>query len=136
MKHLLVIDDDRDVCEMLALAGEKDGSIKVACVADSTEALTLLGEDGRHIDGILLDLSMYPTDGITLSEQIRILEQVEQRKPYRIAFHSGHERDVVIDSVMKETGVERFFPKPIDPFELLSEVKHWLDEPKYAERGS
>ena len=66
--RVLVIDDDRDVCELLEkLLAERN--YHVTCTTDPTEAISVLNGDMSQI--ILLDIIMPVIDGIELLKKIR-----------------------------------------------------------------
>jgi DNA-binding NtrC family response regulator len=65
---ILVVDDDKDVCEYLQDFLTADG-YSVSCVNDPTQALDALREREYHV--CVLDLMMPKLSGIDLLEQIR-----------------------------------------------------------------
>jgi DNA-binding NtrC family response regulator len=66
--NILVVDDDKDVCEYLEDFLTSDGYI-VSCVNDPTRALDALRESEFHV--CILDLMMPKLSGIDLLNQIR-----------------------------------------------------------------
>jgi DNA-binding NtrC family response regulator len=66
--NILVVDDDKDVCEYLEDFLTSDGYV-VACVNDPTQALEAMREREFHV--CILDLMMPKLSGIDLLEQIR-----------------------------------------------------------------
>jgi len=66
--NILVVDDDKDVCEYLQDFLTADG-YAVSCVNDPTQALEALREREYHV--AVLDLMMPKISGIDLLEQIR-----------------------------------------------------------------
>jgi DNA-binding NtrC family response regulator len=66
--NILVVDDDKDVCEYLEDFLTSDG-YSVSCVNDPTEALESLKQSEYHV--CILDLMMPKLSGIDLLTQIR-----------------------------------------------------------------
>ncbi|MFH0902741.1 MAG: response regulator [Pseudomonadota bacterium] len=66
--NILVVDDDKDVCEYLEDLLKSEGHL-VTCVNDPTNALSSLREAEYHV--CILDLMMPKLSGIDLLEQIR-----------------------------------------------------------------
>jgi DNA-binding NtrC family response regulator len=65
---ILVVDDDRDVCEYLSDFLNREG-FSVATITDPTEALAELKQNEYHL--VVLDLKMPKMTGIDLLQQIR-----------------------------------------------------------------
>jgi len=65
---ILVVDDDRDVCEYLSDFLNREG-FQVATITDPTEALAELKQREYHL--VVLDLKMPKMTGIDLLQQIR-----------------------------------------------------------------
>lgn len=114
MTRLLLVDDDRDVVELLAFALGREG-FEVLRAYDSPTALRLLDEE--HPDAALLDINMGPWNGIDLLKAIR----------------KGHQRDIVIimltcldDEPSKvralELGADDYVTKPFSFRELAARV--------------
>lgn len=66
MKHVLIVDDDYDICEALQLILE--GRYRVSVAYNGFEALTLLEE--RNVDAVVLDLMMPVMDGEALLKEM------------------------------------------------------------------
>jgi DNA-binding NtrC family response regulator len=69
--NILVVDDDRDVCEYLQDFLTSDG-YAVSCVNDPTEALNAMRQSEFHV--CILDLMMPKLSGIDLLGQIRRID--------------------------------------------------------------
>lgn len=69
--RLLVVDDEPDVCNLLAMALQAANTCKVSAAHDAMEALTALGDEDHPFDGIFLDIQMPRTTGIELCAIIR-----------------------------------------------------------------
>ena len=68
---ILVVDDDRDVCEYLSDFLNREG-FKVTTITDPTEALDELKRSEYHL--VVLDLKMPKITGIDLLQQIRRID--------------------------------------------------------------
>src|SRR5258706_9975677 len=66
--NILVVDDDKDVCEYLEDFLTSDG-YKVSCINDPTQAIDAMRETEFHV--AILDLMMPKLSGIDLLNQIR-----------------------------------------------------------------
>lgn len=69
--RILVVDDEPDVCSLLATALQAANTCKVSAAHNAMEALTALGEEDQPFDGIFLDIQMPRTTGIELCAIIR-----------------------------------------------------------------
>ena len=65
---ILVVDDDPNVCELVALYLSQDG-FKVECVHDGAEALSKARKDPPDL--IVLDLMLPSVDGLEVCRQLR-----------------------------------------------------------------
>jgi len=106
--EVLVVDDDPDVRNMLALVLE-DHDLLVRTVSDGEAALKSLTE--RPADCMVLDLSMPELDGFVVLERIRD----QQLFPgMQVIILSGKDDERAFVRVW-ELGAHDFFTKPIDP---------------------
>lgn len=78
-KHILIVDDDKDIQSAIKMILELHGYI-VTCVSNGKEALESLFRDPKP-SVILLDLMMPVMDGF---EFLRIIELEEQKKDFSI----------------------------------------------------
>ena len=87
MKHVLIVDDDRSLCETLA-----DGlSVRGFSVSISNDAAACLERlDQEEFDAVLCDLRMPEVDGIALTSKIRA-----SRPDLPVVFISGYSREEV-----------------------------------------
>jgi CheY-like chemotaxis protein len=123
---VLVVDDNEDVKALLTAAGRAAG-VEVTAFTEASEAIKYLADRPGDADAVLVDLSMFPVDGITLIEQIRSLEKVAPRlAPLKLALFTAQNVDEVIRNVQRQYGVEKIFYKPINPIAMLREVKEWV----------
>ena len=114
-QHILVVDDDRDALDMLALV-LTDAGAAVRTASSAAEALALL----RWIrpDVLVSDLAMPDEDGYSLIRNIRAIER-----------ETGHETPAVALTAYVRVqdraravaaGFDVFVEKPVDPEELIA----------------
>lgn len=68
MDRILVVEDDREIAEVLRFYLSQDGSYEVVGARSAEEALALVGDD---IDAILLDIRLPGMDGVAFCRQVR-----------------------------------------------------------------
>ena len=111
--HILVVDDHREIRELVARALTKDG-FRVSAAADGRQMRKLMA-DG-HIDLILLDLMLPGEDGLALCRALR----AESDVPIIMLTAKGEEVDRVIGL---EMGADDYLPKPFGSRELIARIK-------------
>jgi DNA-binding response OmpR family regulator len=114
--HILVVDDDPTVAEVVARYLLRDGH-EVDCVADGYAALRVAAE--RSPDLVVLDLMLPGIDGLELCRRLR------ERWPVPIVMLTalGEETDRLVGL---ETGADDYVTKPFSPRELALRVKSVL----------
>jgi len=114
--HVLVVDDDSHIREVVRFALEKAG-YRVDEAADGAAALTAF--DARPYDAVILDIIMPEQDGIEVCRRLRESSEVP------ILFLSS--RDEEIDRVLGlEIGADDYVTKPFSPRELVARIKALL----------
>jgi CheY-like chemotaxis protein len=118
--HILVIEDDRDVRESLALFLELEGHTVVAA-GGGHEALALLGSSPYpHV--ILIDLNMPHMTG----DEFRAAQLADERiAGIPLLVMSA---DVHADERARAMGASAFLGKPIDPERLLTTLARLFDQ--------
>lgn len=113
MKTILVVDDERNIVELVRLYLEKDG-FGVIAAADGEQALEL---HGRHDpDLVILDLMLPKVDGFEVCREIR------RRGETPILMLTARSDDV--DSIVGlELGADDYVTKPFNPRALVARVK-------------
>jgi len=112
-EHLLVVDDDRAIRDLLGGFLTKHG-YRVSTAKDGREMHKVLA-DGR-IDLIVLDLLLPGDDGLTLCRQLRASTAI----PIIMLTAMGEETDRIVGL---EMGADDYLPKPFNPRELLARIK-------------
>ena len=121
MAKILVVDDEKDVVELLKFLLEKDG-YTVATAYNGREALTAANENIPDL--ILLDVMMPEMDGYTV--QTQLLDNPKTREiPIIILTAKGQLRDVFAMSA----NVKAYIEKPFDPKTLRLKIQESI-QPK------
>ena len=121
--HILVVDDDQRIRQMLIRYFEQEG-YRISAAADGAAMRAQLNDS---VDVILLDVVMPGEDGLTLAREIRTNSDVG------IIMLTG--RDDVLDRVVGlEVGADDYIAKPFHLREVLARIKSVLRrrEPRAA----
>jgi DNA-binding response OmpR family regulator len=111
--HILVVDDDARIRQMLTRYFEQEG-YRVSAAADGVAMRAQL--NAKPVDVILLDVVMPGEDGLTIAREIRA------RSDVGIIMLTG--RDEVLDRVVGlEVGADDYIAKPFHLREVLARVK-------------
>jgi two-component system OmpR family response regulator len=112
-KHILVVDDEARIREVLLYALQKEGFAATA-VADGKAAIAAV--DAGGVDLVVLDVMLPEIDGLEVCRRIR------QRHRVPILFLSarGEEIDRVVGL---ELGGDDYLAKPFSPRELVARVR-------------
>lgn len=110
---ILVVDDDKNICELLRLYIEKEGyDIEIA--NDGMEALAKFRE--FQPDLIMLDIMLPALDGLQVCREIRKTSQV----PIIMLTAKGEVFDKVLGL---ELGADDYVVKPFEAKEILARIK-------------
>ncbi|MGH2465855.1 MAG: response regulator transcription factor [Candidatus Limnocylindrales bacterium] len=125
MKTILVVDDERNIVELLRLYLEKEGWAVISA-ADGEEALAL---HARHDpDLVILDLMLPKLDGFEVCRELR------RRGDVPIVMLTA--RDDVVDSIVGlELGADDYVAKPFNPRALIARVKAIFRRTEATGRG-
>ncbi|MDA1099444.1 MAG: response regulator [Proteobacteria bacterium] len=115
--HILVVDDDREIRDLLARFLRKHG-FRVDSAADGREMWRLL-EVGRF-DLIVLDLMLPGEDGLSLCRRLRAQTVTPASPPIIMLTAIGDEMDRIIGL---EMGADDYLAKPFNPRELLARMR-------------
>ncbi len=113
--HILIVDDDLDIRELLGQYLEKNG-FKVSSAGNGKQMRQVLADN--QIDMIVLDLMLPGEDGLTLCRNL----QATQEYPVPILMLTA--RDEEADRILGlEMGADDYLTKPFASRELLARVK-------------
>ncbi|HKZ91259.1 MAG TPA: response regulator transcription factor [Candidatus Limnocylindrales bacterium] len=126
MKTILVVDDERNIIDLVRLYLERAGYAVVEA-RDGTEALRQ--HDRVDPDLIVLDLMLPGLDGIEVTREVR------RRGETPILMLTARSED--IDRIVGlEIGADDYLTKPFNPRELVARVKAILRRSDPAVRGA
>ena len=111
--HILVIDDDREIRDLLARFLEKQ-RIRVTAVRDGKEARRAWLNG--HYQLVVLDLMLPGESGLDLARWLRTQSEI----PIVMLTAMGEETDRIIGL---ELGADDYVPKPFNPRELLARIR-------------
>jgi two-component system OmpR family response regulator len=111
--HILVVDDDREIRDLLSRFLRKNG-YRVDVAADGNEMKRFL--DAARIDLVVLDRVLPGKDGLTLCRELR----ASSRIPVILLTLLGADTDRIVGL---EMGADDYLAKPFNPQELLARVK-------------
>jgi DNA-binding response OmpR family regulator len=125
MKTILVVDDERNIVDLVRLYLEKEGFAVIAA-GDGEEALALFR---RHApDLIVLDLMLPKIDGLEVCRQIRR----EGDTPVLMLTARSDDIDAIVGL---ELGADDYVTKPFNPRALVARVKAILRRTEATNRG-
>jgi two-component system, OmpR family, response regulator len=113
LPHVLVIDDDREIRDLLARFLEKQ-QIRVTAVRDGKEARRAWANG--HYQLVVLDLMLPGESGLDLARWLRSQSDV----PIVMLTAMGEETDRIIGL---ELGADDYLAKPFNPRELLARIR-------------
>jgi len=111
--HVLVVDDDREIRDLLARFLAKHG-LRVSTAADGVEMRAVLAD--WRIDLVVLDIMMPGEDGLSLCRKLR----ADSSMPIIMLTAMGEEVDRIVGL---EMGADDYLAKPFNPRELLARIK-------------
>jgi two-component system, OmpR family, response regulator len=121
--HILVIDDDRDIRELLGKFLEKQG-LRVTLARDARDARKLWPLARYNL--VVLDLMMPGESGLDLARWLRGQSAV----PIVMLTAMGEETDRIVGL---ELGADDYMAKPFNPRELLARIRAVLRRAQGAE---
>jgi phosphate regulon transcriptional regulator PhoB len=135
MKRVLIIEDDRDIVELVRYNLASEG-FQVSAAADGSTGLSVLKKTPPDL--LLLDLMLPKLSGLEICREVRKDESLN-RLPILMLTARGEEADRVVGL---EMGADDYVTKPFSPRELLARVKVLLrraeppvDSPRTIEIG-
>lgn len=111
--HILVVDDHREIRELVSRALAKEG-FRVSVAADGREMRKVMAD--ARIDLVILDLMLPGEDGLTLCRALR----AESNIPIIMLTAKGDEIDRVVGL---EVGADDYVSKPFGGRELIARIR-------------
>jgi two-component system OmpR family response regulator len=111
--HILVVDDHREIRDLVSRALVKEG-FRVSVSGDGRAMRQMLADN--RIDLILLDLMLPGEDGLSLCRTVRARSAI----PIIMLTAKGDELDRVIGL---EMGADDYLPKPFGSRELIARIR-------------
>ncbi|WP_114391523.1 response regulator [Oleisolibacter albus] len=124
--HLLIVDDDREIRDLLTRYLTRHG-YRVTAAKDGQEMKRYLAD--RNIDLVVLDLMLPGEDGLSLCRSIR----AEGGPPVVMLSAMGEDADRILGL---EIGADDYLPKPFNPRELVARIKAVLRRSTPAVQGT
>ncbi|AGP32602.1 response regulator [Sorangium cellulosum] len=115
-KHILVVDDEARIREVLLYALQKEG-YAVTAVADGRAAIEAAG--AGNVDLVVLDVMLPELDGLEVCRRLR----AASRTPILFLSARGDEVDRIVGL---ELGGDDYLTKPFSPRELVARVRALL----------
>ena len=128
MKRILVIEDDKDIVELVKYNLEKDG-FQVTTTGDGASGLIQIRK--APPDLLVLDLMLPKLSGLEICKEAR-KDPALNRLPILILTAKGEEADRVVGL---ELGADDYVTKPFSPRELAARVKALLRRTEPAGAG-
>jgi two-component system, OmpR family, alkaline phosphatase synthesis response regulator PhoP len=119
LKRILIIEDDRDIVELVRYNLANEG-FEVTALADGSAGLALLHKSAPDL--VILDLMLPKMPGLEVCKEIR-RDPALNRLPILMLTARGEEADRVIGL---EMGADDYVTKPFSPRELAARVKALL----------
>lgn len=128
MSRILLVDDDRALCLLLAEYLRREG-FDVDVAHDSNTALAQLHNQAQRPDLLILDVMMPGRDGLDTLRELRM----QYRLPVIMLSARGEPVDRIVGL---ELGADDYLSKPCLPRELLARVRAQLRRNTPATAGS
>ena len=122
--NVLVVDDDREIVESIAIYLSKE-NLNILKAYDGLQALERVAENNIHL--VLMDVMMPRLDGI--KAMLRIREQ--NNIPIILVSAKSEDTDKIFGL---EFGADDYITKPFNPLELIARVKSQLR--RYVKLGA
>ena len=115
--HILVVDDDREIRDLLARFLERHG-LRVTVVRDARDARRAL--PNGHFQMVVLDLMLPGETGLDFARWLRSESSGHSHLGLVMLTAMGEETDRIIGL---ELGADDYVPKPFNPRELLARMR-------------
>ncbi len=124
--RILIVDDERKICEILKEILEKQG-YQVDYALNGSQALTMVEQ--KAIDLVLLDIKMPDIDGIALLKKIKNINP-----DLSVVIISAFGTVPLAVEALK-SGAEDFVEKPLEANRVLTTVKNTLEKIEYKKQS-
>ena len=115
-KKILVVDDEKDIVDILKYNLERENEFDVLTAKDGKEAIELAA---KFPDLIILDIMMPKLNGFEVCKQLKINSETAK---IPVIFLTAKENE--IDEILGlEIGADDYISKPISPRKVLARVK-------------
>lgn len=120
MDSVLIIDDDKELCELVGELLREEG-FRVEAASQSAKGLAraLTGE----FNLVVLDVMMPGMNGFEVVRQIRAAQDKASRTPVLMLTARGEDVDRIVGL---EIGADDYLPKPFNPRELIARINSIL----------
>jgi putative nucleotidyltransferase with HDIG domain len=118
---ILVVDDNRDNRDLLETL-LSSGGYEVFSAVNGADALEKIRS--RHADLIISDILMPVMDGFQFCREVKGDSEL---KNIPFIFHSAAYTSKKDEELANKLGVDRFIPKPIDPFAFLNIIQDLVE---------
>ena len=120
IKYILVVDDDKEVREILSFALKHD-SFEVSVASNGQQLQQLLTQ--RLPDLIILDVMMPGEDGFRLCHNLRHDPTTQHIPIIIMTAHSEH----IYQRISADVGADQHITKPFHPLAVVEKVKALLE---------
>ena len=122
MNHILVIDDDTELCELLTEYLKHEG-FEITSVYDGEQGLHLAVSGADKYDLIILDIMLPGMNGFEVLQHLR----TQSDTPVLMLTARDEEVDRIVGL---EMGADDYLPKPFNPRELIARARAILRRTK------
>jgi two-component system, OmpR family, response regulator len=112
-EHLLIVDDDKEICALLSQFMAEHG-YRVSVAHEGRTMMQML--ESARIDLVVLDIMLPGESGLSLCRRVRASATI----PIVMLTAVGSETDRIVGL---EMGADDYLPKPFNPRELLARVR-------------
>ena len=121
---ILVVDDDRNICELLKLYLENDG-YTVFVANDGQEAVEIFGKSALDYFGVIyMDVMMPRMNGLDAARTIREMKRRDARRVPIIAMSANAFAEDIINSRL--AGMNVHLAKPLDAEKMIVALKQCM----------
>lgn len=121
MKKILVVDDERDIVEVIQMSLQKNG-YSVETAYDGVEALEKIESDKPDL--VVLDIMLPKLDGYSVNLKLKENPETENL-PVIVITGRGHLKELL--QIREEITVSAYLEKPFPLKLLVDKIKELLD---------